>query len=52
MLFDGAIDESCEVEGRSVHILLGLADVQLGHQLVKDLDGVLVFVCHVCGCWL
>lgn len=51
-LFDRTVDESCQVESGSIDIFLGLADVQLGHQLVKDLDGVLVFVCHVGGCCL
>ena len=52
MLFDGAVNESCEVQRRSVDVFLSLADVQLGHQLVKNLDAVLIFVGHL-GCfWL
>lgn len=52
VLLDGTVDEDGEVVGGGVDVFLGLADGELGHQLVKNLDAVLVFVGHLgCG-WL
>lgn len=41
---DVAVDEDGEVVGGSVDLILLAGDVQLGHQVIEDLDGALVLL--------